>query len=133
MPVTYIIDTAGKLIRTTCSSPLTLAEVIDHFRALKEDPACGGQLDVLLDVSEADAVPGSKELAVVRAEIAAIRMKVQFGACAIIATRDAMFGMMRVFSVIGERVFRSIHVFRGAAEAEAWLVSQRKAGDHPRC
>jgi hypothetical protein len=109
-----------------------LADVIGHFRTLKDDPACVGQLDVLLDVSDADAVPGTDQLAAVGAEIAANRMKVQFRACAIVAKRDAMFGMMRVFAVTGERFFAAIQVFRGAAEAEAWLGSQRTAEGHPR-
>jgi hypothetical protein len=132
MPVTYIIDPARRLIRTTCSGPVTLADVIDHFRTLNDDPACSGQLDVLLDVSGADAVPESSELRVVNSEIAAIRRKVQFGMCVIVAKSDPMFGMMRVFGVFAEQAFRVFQVFREAAEAEAWLVSQAKAEDHPR-
>jgi len=62
MPVTYSIDATRRLIRTVCARPLTFAQVMDHFRELKEDPACSGRLDVLLDVSDADLMPESHQL-----------------------------------------------------------------------
>jgi len=123
MPVIYKIDAARRLIHTTCSRPLMFTEVIEHFRTLKEDPACTGHLDVLLDVSEVDALPDSSQFGPVSAELDAVRAKVQFGLCAIIATRDAMFGMMRMFEVAAAPYFRAMRVFRRAAEAQAWLVS----------
>jgi hypothetical protein len=100
VPVTYIIDSAEKIIRTTCASPLTFEQVIGHFRTLQENPACAGYLDVLLDVSAADALPEPGQLGAINAELSAIRIKTQFGICAIVATRDAMFGMMRMFEVL---------------------------------
>lgn len=127
MPVTYSIDASRKTIRTRCSSPLTFADVIGHFRELNQDPACSGHLDVLLDVSEADTVPESRQLGAISAELDAIRKKVQFGMCAIVATRDAMFGMMRVFEVAAGQYFRETRVFRDFAAAEAWLASQQPA------
>lgn len=129
MPVTYKIDAARMVIHTTCSRPLKFAEVIEHFRTLKEDPACTGNLDVLLDVSGADTLPVSSQLGPIGAELDAVRAKVQFGLCAIVATRDAMFGMMRVFEVVAAPYFRAIRVFRQAAEAQAWLVSMQAGED----
>ena len=125
MPITYIIDNGRRQIRTTCSGPVTLEDVADHFRGLRDDPDCGGHLDVLLDVHEADSVPESKQLTVVNLHIASIRAKVKFGICAIVANRDAMFGMMRMFAVFAEENFRAIRVFRETAEAEEWLRTQQ--------
>jgi hypothetical protein len=124
VPVTYHIDAAKKLVRTTCSAPVTFAEVIDHFRILREDPACSGNLDVLLDVSGADSLPEASQLGMVNAELGTVCSKVQFGLFAIVAARDAMFGMMRVFEVRASQYFRAIRVFRDTAAAEAWLASQ---------
>jgi hypothetical protein len=129
VPVTYVIDASRKLIHTICSAPLTFAQVIEHFRALKEDPACTGRLDVLLDVSTADTIPLSSQLGPISAELGAVRSKVQFGSCAIIAPRDAMFGMMRVFEIAAGSYFRAIRVFRTSAEAEKWMSSQATAED----
>lgn len=132
MPVTYQIDEARKLIHTVCSRPLTFTEVIEHFRTLRQDPACTGRLDVLLDVSDADTLPESRQFGPVAAELSAVRAKAEFGLCAIIATRDAMFGMMRVFEVAVSPYFRAIRVFRGAVEAREWLDSQRTGQDSAR-
>ena len=129
MPVTYVIDASRKMIRTRCTSPLTFADVTGHFRTLRDDPACSGHLDVLLDVSEADALPESRQLGAVGAELDGIRKKVQFGVCAIVAGRDAMFGMMRVFEVATGQYFRETRVFRDLGTAEAWLASQQAAID----
>jgi hypothetical protein len=129
MPVTYRIDTATKTIRTTCSRPLAFAEVMDHFRCLKEDPTCSGPLNVFLDVSDADLVPQTSQLGAVSAAVSTVRRKVQFQACAIVATRDAMFGMMRMFEVLASDYFTAIRVFRKMDEAEAWLARQRPPVD----
>jgi hypothetical protein len=86
---------------------------------------------VLLDVDHADSLPESKQLRVVNSHIAAIRAKVEFGMCAIVANRDAMFGMMRMFAVFAEENFRAIRVFRETAEAEKWL-STRQGMDETR-
>jgi|HubBroStandDraft_6_1064221.scaffolds.fasta_scaffold98694_2 hypothetical protein len=129
MPVTYTIDVQGKVIRTICASPLTFAEVLDHFRELREDPAFSGTLDVLLNVDGVDALPERAQLGTVSAELGAVVKKAKFGSCAIFASRDAMFGMMRIFEVFAAPYFRNIRVFRGPAEAEQWLVSERRAGE----
>jgi hypothetical protein len=94
--------------------------VIEHFRELYRDPVCSGHLDVLLDVSQADTLPEPGQLGPINAELGAIRDKVRFGLCAIVATRDAMFGMMRMFEVLARP--------RASSDPEAWLVSQRTAG-----
>lgn len=54
MPVTYGIDATAKTIRTTCSRHSLSREVIEHFRCLKEDSACSGPPNVLLDVLAGD-------------------------------------------------------------------------------
>lgn len=127
MPVTYTIDAANKVIRTICSSPLTYQEVIGHFHDLQRDSACTGQLDVLLDVTTADAVPDAKQLGSVTVEVASIRDKVRFGICAIVASRAAMFGMMRMFEAYCTSYFTAVRVFRELPEAEAWLAEQKSA------
>jgi hypothetical protein len=71
MPVTYFIDTTKRLIHTVCAGPVCLEDVIDHFTALKNDPACVGSLDVLLDVNSVDSAPESNQLRVVGSQIAA--------------------------------------------------------------
>jgi hypothetical protein len=129
MPVTYAIDTREKIIRTQCIGMVTLAEVVDHFRTLESDPDCVGRLDVLLDLSEMKNVPNARQIQSVPYQIARIREKVRFEACAVVATTDPLFGMLRMFEVVAERVFRVIHVFRSRPEAETWLVSEKQSSE----
>jgi hypothetical protein len=126
MPVTYTIDTQKRVIRTQCIGMLTLAEVVEHFRALERDPECAEGLDVLLDVSEVNSLPDASQIRAVALELKKIQKNVKFGACAIVAVRDALFGMLRMFEVMAQDYFRVICVFRATSEAEAWLVSQRQ-------
>jgi hypothetical protein len=125
MPVTYRIDATRHLLRTVCTGRVNLVEVMDHFRQLKEDPACLGRMDVLLDVTNVDSLPDSNQIGAVGTAVGAIRPKVQFGACSIVAAKDAMFGMMRMFEVRAGDYFGAVRVFRKAADAETWLASQQ--------
>jgi hypothetical protein len=123
--VTYKIDANKKTIRTKCVGLVTLQEVVDHFRILEQDPDCPDILDVFLDLSEMDSLPETREISTVINEVKRIRGQVRFGACAILASRDALIGMMRVFEAMAEECFRVTCTFRVANEAEAWLVSQQ--------
>jgi hypothetical protein len=129
MPVAYIIDAKERVIRTRCIGNVTLDEVIDHFRALQREPNCPSQLDVLLDLTATNLLPESSQLERVGHEIGKLRAKIGFNHCAVIAPRDALFGMMRVFEVLAQPYFRATRVFREATEAETWLVSQRMPVD----
>ena len=131
MPVTYKIEDDKRTIRTKCIGFVTLDEVIDHFRTLQQDPDCR-ITSMFLDLSEVDSLPGTGQISTVINEVKKLRGRVRFGACAILATRDALVGMMRVFEVMGEEYFRVMRTFRVANEAEAWLVSQQSLADRPR-
>ncbi|HTT24194.1 MAG TPA: hypothetical protein VMG82_35045 [Candidatus Sulfotelmatobacter sp.] len=130
MPVTYSIDPARKLIRTTCSGQVTLQEIIDHFQTLGTDPRCAGSPDVMLDVSASELFPDSQNLARVVTELAKISDTVQFRLCAINAGQDTMFGMMRMFEVHAAKYFKAVRVFRNPADTEKWLDSYQ-VGDGP--
>lgn len=124
MPVIYAIDAARRIVRTRCEGAATLAEVLGHLRTLAEDPACPDRLDVLLDLSGQETLPEAPQLRRVSEEIARVRDRVRFGACAIVAPSSALFGMLRMFEVFVEGQFRVTRVFRGVAEAEEWLRAQ---------
>jgi hypothetical protein len=128
VPITYQIDPHSKTIRTRCVGHLTLQEVVEHFKDLERDPECPQHADVFLDLSEVSSLPETRQLSVVVTEMKKIRPKVRFEACAIVASRHALFGMMRMFEALAEELFRVTGTFRIATEAEAWLASQRSRG-----
>jgi hypothetical protein len=126
-----VIDPSERTIRTKCVGQLTLSDVIGHFQTLALDPQCVDHLNVFLDLSEVSSLPDSREVQAVVTELKKIRSKARFGACAILATGDALFGMMRVFEAHTEAVFRVTHTFRSATEAETWFALQKLSGDTP--
>ena len=123
MPVTYQIDRAKQLVRTSCTGATTLDEVLQHFAVLIQDPECPERLNVLLDLSEMTSLPGSEQLRAVATEIGRIVPRVQFLNCAIIAPKDALFGMSRMFEVFAEQYFAATRVFRTREEGAIWLES----------
>jgi hypothetical protein len=123
MPVTYKINSAKRLIRTTCTGKVNPEEVANHFRELERDPNRPDRLNVLLDLSEVTSLPETPDLRMVRHQLEKLTRSVQFQACAIVACDDALFGMMRMFEVFAREHFVVTHVFRLMAEAEAWLES----------
>ena len=125
MPVKYTMDAKQKLIRTKCIGHVTLEEVLAHFRELERDSHSADRLDVFLDLSETSSLPGTVQIAAVADEIKRIQTKVRFNACAVLAQRDALFGMLRMLEVKAEPFFRAFRVFRVSSEAETWLASQR--------
>jgi hypothetical protein len=121
MPIHYHLDAAAGRIRTTCAGNVQLLDVIAHFDELESDPRAHGRWDVLLDLSECTSLPTSDDLRGVTSRMGALGGHVRFGRCAIVASRDALFGMIRVFSVYAEDLFGPTCVVRTAEEAEAWL------------
>ena len=121
VPVVYRIDSELNRIVTTCQGETTLREVIGHFDELEADPECPDDADVLLDLSAMTALPnvGQMRSAAERAGSAARR--VRFGAIAIVAPNEALFGMARVFETFTERHFSRTGVFRNREAAERWL------------
>jgi hypothetical protein len=127
MPVTYQIDAANGIIRTRCIGDVTLEEVLGHFRDLTRDPDGPRHLDVLLDLSEQTSVPESQDMRTVAYEISRVRERVEFGTCAVVASSNALFGMLRMLQVFTEELFSESWVFRTLPEAEAWLEERREA------
>jgi hypothetical protein len=129
VPIEYVIDSERRTVRTKGVGYVTLQEVIDHFRTLEQDPQCPEHANVFLDLSAVSSLPESHQISRVVTELKKFRGKVLFDACAVLASGDALFGMMRVFEVLAEDVFRVTRIFRIAAEAEEWLMMQQSVAD----
>jgi len=125
MPVTYDVDRDLSLIRTRCSGDVKLADVVAHFRELERDASLPECLDVLLDLTEVGTNPGSDQLRSAAREVEILSRKIEWGACAIVADRDILFGIARMFHAFAADQFTQANVFREREEAERWLASLR--------
>lgn len=125
MPVTYTIDRELSAVHTVCSGRVTYEEVAAHFAQLSADPALPDRIDILLDVSQTTSLPLSQEIMSVSSDIEHLGTLTKLQACAIVATQDAMFGMVRMLEAFTERMFSAINVFRSLDEAQTWLAAER--------
>jgi hypothetical protein len=124
MPVTSSLDPKTRLVRTLCIGNVTFAEVLAHLQEFQKDPNSAGTVDVFLDLTETTSLPVGFHVAAVADQLRKVHETVRFNACAVVAQRDALFGMMRMFQVMAEPYFRAIRVFRNYSEAETWLASE---------
>ena len=123
MPIPYQIDRTQALIRTKCIGNVSLDEVLGHFDELEANPDCPPLLDVLLDFSDLETVPDSDQLVAVADRMRRVSRRVKFGACAIVAKSDLLFGIARMYAIHAEPHFRIARVFRDFLQAEFWLKS----------
>jgi len=127
MPITYDLDCESGFIHTRCIGRVALDEVLEHFRELGAEPALPARLDVLLDLGEMETLPESSQLRTVVGAARDLRSRLEWGAWAIVAERDALFGMSRVLEVLAEDDIETARVFRDVREAERWLASVRRS------
>jgi hypothetical protein len=102
--------------------PVTRTEVLAHFDDLEREAELPDRLDVLLDLRRITSLPDGDDIAAVAQAVSRLRHRVAWGACAVVASADASFGMSRVFEVHTDELFERVAVFRDLAAAAIWLV-----------
>ena len=121
MPIIYKLDRNAERIETQCIGDVTPGEVLEHFRELEADPELPKRLDVFLDLEQLTSIPKGDQIRDVSFEVDRLKATVEWGACAILATSDVVFGISRVFEVFTEGLFSRTRVFRDREEARRWL------------
>ena len=121
MPITYRIDVPDRLIRTTCYGHVTLEEIHAHFDELRGAWPPVAKLDVLLDLTCYTSIPQIWELREAASRIGMFGGRERFRRCAIIAHRELLYGLLRVFELFVDRNFVAVRVFRNEHDAMDWL------------
>lgn len=133
MAYTYVIDSEAGLVRITVTGRDTAADNARRIREIANDLAWSPGMDVLLDFT------GAAEIDIAPAEMDAIaKMKVGIdaligdGRLAIVADRDLIYGMSRMYEALAEgKISMKIRVFRDLREAEEWLGTGPGPADRP--
>lgn len=126
MPITYDIDPVRGVVRTSCTGPVPVSEVLAHFDEPQRDPRRPAHLDVMLDLRGLSTPPNSPQLRSVANRIGRVA-GFRFGRCAIVVDSDLIFGLARIFEAFARDHFEEIQVFRDADAAEGWLA---RAAEH---
>jgi hypothetical protein len=124
MPITYQIDAERRLIRTVAAGDVTLEEVLGHLRDVEADPGLPADANGLADLRECTSLLTTEQVVSIEPALRRLGGKMRLGACALVASRDALYGMLRMFEMLSESQFAAIRVFRRLDEAEAWLRSR---------
>ena len=123
MPVTYRIDLERRRIMTRCTGDTSLAEVLAHFDELERDPAVPPGADVRLDLTRITSLPNVGQIRSAADRAGSAARTVTFGAIAIVANTEDLFGVARLFEMFTRRIFTRSRVFATLEEADAWLES----------
>jgi hypothetical protein len=121
MPITYAIDEGRRMIHTVGTGDVTPDEVASHLEELERSLSREVQFDVLLDLGACTSLPSSEQLRDVVTRLERLGGRHRFARCAIVARREALFGMTRMFEVFAQDQFGETRAFRATDEAEQWL------------
>ena len=117
-PIDYTIDPARRLVLITLGPVYRVPDIRALGDALRADPAFSPEFSMLTDARATETIEASS------ADLQSLAVTSPFGPGskqAIVATRDVLFGMGRVYGVHAESMQRTAQVFRSRAEAVAWL------------
>jgi hypothetical protein len=118
MGLTYIFDHANRIVRSRGWGVLRIGQIEAFYSRLVADPAFDPTYRSLGDLREVS------EIAVTSNELAASAARPVFEhgtRRALVASRDAVYGMLRAFASFNERMGQTMRIFRDIEVAEAWL------------
>jgi hypothetical protein len=120
MPAFYEIDKQRKLVVSTASGVLTLAEVLAHQQQLLEDSDFDPSFAYLVDFTQCTDLELSSD------EIRRLALKPIFSADsrrAYLVNTDLQFGLVRMFGILRELSGeKDVHVFRDRRDALQWVL-----------
>jgi len=118
MTTGYRIDKEKRAIFTTLSDVLTDADLLQHQTQLQADPHYDGRFVQLVDARDVTEVDVTKDGVHALASLVVYEPGARR---AIVATRDAMYGMARMFERLRGGRPDELRVFRDIDEARRWL------------
>ncbi len=118
MAIDYTIDGERGVVLTNASGPITVAEVLAHFKQLAADRAYRPHFDGLSDYTTATLSAATGE------ELRRLALALPLEAPArraIVVSNDLHFAFGRMVEMNRSTPGIETRVFRNRAEAEAWL------------
>ena len=127
MPISYRIDRERALVITEAWGVLTDEDILDHKTRLLNDPGFEPKLMELSDIRSIERLDVTQ---------AGIKAMVQHDAAnlarraghrvLLVVPNDLVFGMARMYELMGSRDAGGVEVFRSMEEADAWLAKRAR-------
>jgi hypothetical protein len=119
MPISYRLDRPARLIRSTVEGDFTAAEMLSCVGTAVHEAGEPG-FNIVSDHRLIGEPATRDQVELLVEHLTDLRRYVRDCRWAVIVSKPASFGMMRMFAVLAERVPLTVRVFTDAAEAEAW-------------
>ena len=123
MPAFYKIDRENRLVMTTASGTVTLADALAHQEKLRRDPDFDPSFSQLLDVSFVTRMEITSEHVRLLAQSSSFSPNSRR---AVLVSNDTAYGLARMFEMLRESAGDTgIEVFRSLDEALDWVLARR--------
>ena len=130
MPVRYEIDVDAGLILVQLSGRVTAAEIFAYYAALAADPGVVPGLAVLADCREVTTGPSFTEMVAVANAKGLLPDGLRPTRAAVLVSKSWIFGIVRQFAALAERMGVRVMPFYESHEARVWIGVHNKQNDH---
>lgn len=119
------MDTARKRIVAKVSGAFTFPEILKAIDGSVHDPAFQRGFDVFSDHTEVEAPITPPDARAMVNHLENLSDFLAGARWAVVTATPASYGMLRMVSVLAERVPMDVQVFESLEAAEAWLATPR--------
>jgi hypothetical protein len=120
MGLSYVIDSGRRQVRSHGWGVLTAGDIQAFYVGLGQDPAFAADYRHLCDLREVTEVAADSSGLAVAAQAPIFTPGTRR---ALVASRDAVYGMARAYAAYNERMGQTVRVFRAMDAAELWIDS----------
>ena len=131
MPVHYEIDVDARLVLVHLSGRVTGAEIFAYYAALAADPAVCPGLAVLADCRDVTTGPSFSEMVAVANAKGLLPDDLRPTRAAVLVSKSWIFGIVRQFGALAERMGIRVMPFYETREAREWIGVHNKQNGAP--
>ena len=122
VPISYTLDREARLIRAVVQGDFTVHDMIACVSGAARDAGAPG-FNVVSDHREIGEPATREQVEELVQHLAGLRDYFAGARWAVVVSKQASFGMMRMLGVMAERVPMDVRVFFDAVRAELWARS----------
>lgn len=126
MPIRQRVEPHRRRVEATIFGEVTITDILEAISSSVADPEFQPGFNVLFDHTQITKVITTEQVEEMVEHLDSLSESMAGARWAVVTSLDASCGMMRMLSVLAERVPMEVGVFRNAEEAKGWLRSPRR-------